>query len=149
MGFGKSLKKAFKKTTKVIKKGWKEALGWADDAWMKDYVLPAAAAAVGAYAGGPMGAIAAASVVQGGRTMHMQAKADKQQLAIANQQAAAAAAAAAVPVGTSVAAQQAVNAETADINYATERRRAMSTADTTLSSARLQRWAKNGKRKTL
>lgn len=134
MGLGKSLKKA-----------WKKTFGWVDDGWMKDFVLPTVAAIGGAIVGGPMGAVAAAGVYQGGRTMHLQGKAEKQQQAIANQQAAAAA----MPVATSVAEQKKASAETADINYATERRRAMSTADTTLSSARLQRWAKNGKRKTL
>lgn len=133
---------------KAFKKAWKKTLGWADDAWMKDYVLPTVAAVAGAYVGGPAGAIAAASATTGMRSMHVQEKQQEKQLAamqdIANRQAAAAA----VPVATSTAAQQTVSADTADVNYATERRRAMSMADTR-TSQRLQRWAKNGKRRTL
>lgn len=155
---------------KAIKKGWKKAFGWADDDWMKDYVLPVAATAAGAYFGGPLlaaglqsagasasaASIAGASIAgsatggayQGARAAHLQDKAQKQQLAamrdIANQQAAAAA----VPVATSVAEQKTITDDTADINAATERRRAYSVADTTTSS-RLQRWASSGKRKTL
>ena len=133
---------------KAIKKGWKATLGWADDAWVKDYALPVVASIAGAYLGGPVGALTAASVTTGSRSMHLQKKAQEQELQqardIANQQAAAAA----VPVATSVAKQQTVNAETADTNYATERRRALSMSDTRTSS-RLQRWASNGKRRTL
>ena len=132
MGLGSSLKKV----TKSVKKTWKKTLGWADDKWAKT-----AAAAVG---GGIVG-LAAYSAYEG---MRDQEKAQKAQLAamqdIANRQAAAAA----VPVATSTAAQQTVSADTADVNYATERRRAMSMADTR-TSQRLQRWAKNGKRRTL
>ena len=154
MGLGKSFKKA-----------WKKTLGWADDAWVKDYALPIAATVVGGYAGAAIagalgassavvsgatiaGASAGGSTYQGARSSHLQEKAQKRELQqmqdIANRQAAAAA----VPVATSTAAQQTVSADTADVNYATERRRAMSMADTR-TSQRLQRWAKNGKRRTL
>ena len=137
MGFGKSFKKA-----------WKKTLGWTDDSWMTDAVIPVALAIGGAAVGGPMGAMAAAGTYQTARGSHLQQKQNKQQLAmqrdIANRQAAAAA----VPVATSVAKQQTVDATTAEDNYATERRRALSMADTS-SSSRLQRWASNGKRKIL
>ena len=137
MGFGKSFKKA-----------WKKTLGWTDDSWMTDTVVPIALAAAGAYFGGPVGALAVTSAYQGARGTHLQQKQNKQQLAmqreIANQQAAAAA----VPISTSVAEQKMVDAEASDLNYATERRRALSAADTIMSS-RLQRWARNGKRRTL
>ena len=137
MGFGKKFKKA-----------WKKTLGWVDDSWMTDAVIPTALAVGGAVVGGPMGAMAAAGTYQTARGLHLQQKQNEQQLAmqrdIANRQAAAAA----VPVATSVAKQQAVDATTEEDNYATERRRALSMADTSTSS-RLQRWASNGKRKTL
>lgn len=137
MGFGKSFKKA-----------WKKTLGWTDDSWMNDYVRPVALAVGGTLIGGPMGGMAATAIYQAGRSMHVQQKAQQQELQmqrdIANRQAAAAA----VPVATSVAKQQAVDATTAEGNYATERRRALSMADTSTSS-RLQRWASNGKRKIL
>jgi hypothetical protein len=137
MGFGKSFKKA-----------WKKTLGWTDDSWMTDAVIPAALAIGGAVADGPMAAMAAAGTYQTARGSHLQQKQNEQQLAmqrdIANRQAAAAA----VPVATSVAKQQVVDATTTESNYATARRRAFSTADT-ITSGRLQRWASNGKRKTL
>lgn len=121
---------------KAIKKGWKKAFGWADDDWAKPVI-----AAVG---GGVVG-LGAYTMIQGMRDAK---EAQKEQIAamrdIANQQAAAAA----VPVATSVAEQKTVTDDTADINAATERRRAYSVADTTTSS-RLQRWASSGKRKTL
>lgn len=205
MGLGKSFKKA-----------WKKTLGWTDDSWMTDYVLPIAATVAAAYTGGAtlgawgasgtaaasgsaaagasataaasagataagtaaaagagttaasvaagagaaaaggafsgtgalIGAQIGAGLYQSGRASHLQQKESIRMLAqqreIANRQAAAAA----VPVATSVAKQQAVDATTAEGNYATERRRALSMADTSTSS-RLQRWASNGKRKTL
>lgn len=133
---------------KAFKKAWKKTLGWTDDSWMTDVVIPVAATIVGGVYGGPVGAMAAASVTTGARSMHLQQKQQKQELAmqrdIANQQAMAAA----VPIATSAAQQEMVNAETADTNYATDRRRALSMSDTRTSS-RLQRWAKNGKRRTL
>ena len=179
MGFGKSFKKA-----------WKKTLGWTDDSWMTDYVLPIAATIGAAYTGGAtlgawgttaagttaagasaagataagataaaagssfsgMGALIGAQVgsgiYQGARSMHVQQKQNKQQLAMQREIANRQAAAAAVPVATSVAKQQTVDATTAEDNYATERRRALSMADTSTSS-RLQRWASNGKRKIL
>lgn len=159
-----------KKVTKTIKKGWKDTFGWADDPWMKDYVLPVAATVASAYFGGPIiagameaagasasaaaaigtstAASAGASAYQGARASHLQDKAQKEQIAamrdIANQQAAAAA----VPVATSVAKQETVTGATQDANYATERRRAMSMADTR-TSANLRRWSSSGKRRTL
>lgn len=137
MGFGKSFKKA-----------WKKTLGWTDDSWMTDVVIPVAATIAGGVYGGPMGAMAAASVTTGARSMHLQQKQQKQELAmqreIANQQAAAAA----VPVATARGAQEMVNAEASELNYANERRRAMSAVDTRMSF-RLQRWANNGKRRIL
>lgn len=125
MGFGKSFKKA-----------WKKTLGWTDDKLTKT-----AAAAIG---GGVVG-LAAYTAYEG---MREQEKAQKAELAamqdIANKQAAAAA----VPVATSAAEQQIVTPDTVDTNYATQRRRALSMSDTRTSS-RLQRWANNGKRRTL
>lgn len=41
----------FSKVTKTVKKGWKDALGWADDDWMTDYVLPSAVAIAATVAG--------------------------------------------------------------------------------------------------
>lgn len=137
MGFGKSFKKA-----------WKKTLGWTDDSWMTDAVIPVVAAIGGAALGGPVGAMAAAGVYQNARGSHLQQKQNEQQLAMQREIANRQAAAAAVPVATSVAKQQAVDATTAEGNYATERRRALSMADTSTSS-RLQRWASNGKRKIL
>lgn len=137
MGLGKSFKKA-----------WKKTLGWTDDSWMTDAVIPAALAIGGAVVGGPMGAMAAAGAYQSARGSHLQQKQNEQQLAMQREIANRQAAAAAVPVATSVAKQQTVDATTAEGNYATERRRALSMADTSTSS-RLQRWASNGKRKTL
>lgn len=163
MGLGSSLKKV----TKSVKKTWKKTFGWADD---KETIAIGSAVALGALTGGigwgaaGLGGIAglsagATGAIAGGaagaltgltqaQAMQAQEKAQKAQLAamqdIANRQAAAAA----VPVATSTAAQQTVSADTADTNYATERRRAMSMADTR-TSQRLQRWAKNGKRRTL
>lgn len=158
-----------KKVGKTFKKGWKDALGWADDDWMKDYVMPVALTVAGAYFGGPLiaagltsaGASASAASVAGAsiagsaaggtyqsaRASHLQDEAQKEQLAAMRDIAKAEAAAAAVPIATEAGAQQVTSAETSDINNATERRRALSTADTT--SGRLQRWARNGKRKTL
>lgn len=121
---------------KAIKKGWKKAFGWADDESVRPLV---------AFAGGGLVGLGAYSMVQGMRDAK---EAQDAQIAamrdIANQQASAAA----VPVATSVAEQKTITDDTADINAATERRRAYSVADTTTSS-RLQRWASSGKRKTL
>lgn len=136
-----------KKVGKTFKKGWKDAFGWADDDWMKDYVVPVALTVAGAYFGGPVGAMAAASAYTGARSAHVQEKAQDKQLQAMRDIANAEAAAAAVPIATEAGAQQVTSAETSDINNATERRRALSTADTT--SGRLRRWASNGKRKTL
>ena len=137
MGLGKSFKKA-----------WKKTLGWTDDSWMTDAVIPTVLTVAGAYFGGPMGAMAAAGSYQTARGSHLQQKQNEQQLAMQREIANRQAAAAAVPVATSVAKQQTVDATTAEGNYATERRRALSMADTSTSS-RLQRWASNGKRKIL
>lgn len=159
MGLGKAFKKAWKKT---VGKAWNE---------IDDYAIPVlAGGAIGALTGG-LGAVAAGSLfgaagvsVAGAATSGAIAggvggftsghaavqseKAERAQLAamqdIANKQAAAAA----VPVATSVAEQQVVTPDAADMNYATQRRRALSMADTRTSS-RLQRWASNGKRRTL
>jgi hypothetical protein len=98
--------------------------------------------------GALIGAQVGSGIYQGARSMHVQQKQNKQQLAMQREIANRQAAAAAVPVATSVAKQQAVDATTAEGNYATERRRALSMADTSTSS-RLQRWASNGKRKIL
>lgn len=125
-----------KKVTKTIKKGWKDTFGWADDDWAKPII---------AGVGGGLVGLAAYSAIQGVKDAK---DAQKAQLAamrdIANQQAAAAA----VPVATSVAKQETVTGATQDANYATERRRAMSMADTR-TSTNLRRWSSSGKRRTL
>ena len=41
----------FSKVVKTVKKGWKDALGWTDDDWMTDYVVPAAVAIGSTIAG--------------------------------------------------------------------------------------------------
>lgn len=143
MGFFKKVTKVFKKAGDFIKDSHSlEAISGA-----------VSGAASGAAAGGIPGAIVGA--VAGGlagtvqhqnteRQEEAQEKALQQQRDIANQQAAAAA----VPIATDVAAQQTVDATNFDVNYATERKRAMSMADTS-TSKRLQRWASSGKRKIL
>ena len=144
MGFGKSFKKV-----------WKKAYNFAKDSHSMEAISGAISGAVSgaAVGGGLPGAIVGA--VAGGlagtaqhqkteRQEKAQKRALQQQRDIANMQAAAAA----IPVATAAGAQEMANAEASDLNYATERRRALSAADTTMSR-RLQRWARTGKRRTL
>lgn len=144
-GIGKALKKAAKKVLgdyhTLVTPSWEAGIGGVTGAL--------SGAAVGGIPGAIIGGVA--GVLQGAHQktqMNRQEEAQERELRqmqdIANQQAMAAA----VPIATSAAQQEMASAETTDSNYATERRRALSTAGT-LTSSRLQRWAGKGKRRTL
>lgn len=67
-GIGKKIKKAAKRLEDNVKSGWKNVMGWADDAWMKDYVAPIVGGTVlGALTGG-LGAVAVGASTAGGAT---------------------------------------------------------------------------------
>lgn len=151
-GIGKALKKGAKKVLgdyhTLVTPSWEAAISGVAGA-LSGAATGAMAGGVGAIPGAIIGGVA--GVLQGAHQktqINRQEEAQERELRqmqdIANQQAMAAA----VPIATSAAQQMMTSAETVDSNYATERRRALSTAGT-LTSSRLQRWAGKGKRRTL
>lgn len=132
---------------------FKKAVKFAKDTHSLEAISGAiSGAAMGASVGGWPGAVAGAVAGGlGGTAQHKaterQEKAQAQELAMQRRIANQAASAAAMPVGVEVSAPEVV-AATEEMNYETSRKRALTTADTR-TSARLQRWASNGKRKIL
>jgi hypothetical protein len=152
MGLGSSLKKFTKKTFGDYSAFFIPSVEAAISGVSGALSGAATGAAIGGVGAIPGAIIGGVTGVASGSYQKMQSniaeEAAAEQLAMQREIANRQAAAAAVPVATSAAKQQTVDASTVEGNYAAERKRALSVADTSTSS-RLQRWASNGKRRIL